>query len=179
MRVCVLGSGSKGNCTYIECGDTKVLVDAGLSCAQIEKRLQTIGINPFSISAILVTHEHSDHIAGAPQFAQKFGTKIFTHKDTWNAMYQKFDKLPSTSLVEISEGDFSINDVFVNAFSVSHDAAHCMGFSVQHNKSRISLATDLGIMTDKIKNIQEEAKTNLSEQQINDLDVLIKNFSPK
>lgn len=156
MRVCVLGSGSKGNCTYIECGDTKVLVDAGLSCAQIEKRLQSIGINPFSISAILVTHEHSDHIAGAPQFAIKYGTKIFTHQDTWNAMYKKFDKLPSTSLISICNNNFSLNDVDVNTFDVSHDAAHCLGFSISHKQNRISIATDLGFMTEEIrKNISQ------------------------
>lgn len=150
MRVCVLGSGSKGNCTYIECGDTKILVDAGLSCAQIEKRLNELSVNPFSISAIFITHEHSDHIAGAPAFALKFGTKIYTHKDTWNAMYQKFNKVPTSNMIEIYDGTFGLNDVRINTFKVSHDAAHCLGYSVSQGNNRISVATDLGFMTNEI-----------------------------
>ena len=174
MRICVLGSGSKGNCTYIECGDTKILVDAGLSCAQIEKRLKQININPFSISAIFVTHEHTDHIAGAPQFALKFGTKVFTHKDTWNAMYQKFDKLPDNQLIEIYDGSFSINDVDVSTFKLSHDAAHCLGYSILHKQSRASVATDLGFMTDEI--LSNLTKSNLVVLEANhDITTLLNN----
>lgn len=150
MRVCVLGSGSKGNCTYIECGDTGILVDAGLSCAQIEKRLKSINVNPFHISAILVTHEHTDHIAGACNFSQKFGAKIYTHKDTWDVMQHKFDKLPSTNLVDIYDQDFCINDINIHPFRVSHDAVHCLGYQVGHKLNKVCVATDLGYMTPQI-----------------------------
>lgn len=148
----MLGSGSKGNCTYVECGDTRILVDAGLSCPQIEKRLKLINVNPFSITAIFITHEHTDHIAGAANFALKYNTKIYTHKDTWNAMYQKFLKLPTSNLIDIYDGGFCVNDVDVSCFSVSHDAAHCLGYSIQHKTNKISIATDLGFMTDDILN---------------------------
>ncbi len=150
MRVCVLGSGSKGNCTYIECGQTGILVDAGLSCAQIEKRLKAINVNPFSIAAILITHEHTDHINGASAFAQKFGTKIYTHKDTWQAMSSKFQNNNPTQLLDIYGNTFSVNDVDIKTFDVSHDAAHCLGFSVMHKNNKASVATDLGYVTDEI-----------------------------
>lgn len=150
MRICVLGSGSKGNSTYIECGDTGILIDAGLSCAQIEKRLNTININPYSIKAILITHEHTDHIAGAPAFALKYGARIYTHKDTWKAMSDKFDKLAYSQMIDICDNNFFVNDVGVNTFDLSHDAAHCLGYSLSFGQNKISVATDLGFMNDKI-----------------------------
>ena len=149
MRVCVLGSGSKGNSTYIECGDTGILIDAGLSCAQIEKRLKTINVNPYSIKAILVTHEHADHIYGAPAFAQKYGARIYTHKDTWQAMEHKFDNLAYSQMIDICN-DFAINDIHISTFDLSHDAAHCLGYTLTHGNNKMSIATDLGFVTDKI-----------------------------
>lgn len=148
----MLGSGSKGNCTYIECGDTGILIDAGLSCAQIEKRLKIINVNPFSIKAILITHEHTDHIAGAPAFALKYGTRVYTHTDTWKVMSNKFDNLAYSQMIDICNNSFNINDVGVSTFDLSHDAAHCLGYSLSFGKNKISIATDLGFMTDKILN---------------------------
>ncbi len=174
MRVCVLGSGSKGNCTYIECGDTSILVDAGLSCAQIEKRLKAINVNPFCISAILITHEHTDHIAGACNFAQKYGAKLYTHKETWDVMQQKFDKLPTTSLVDIYDKDFVINDVAVHPFRVSHDAVHCLGYQLGHNDNKVCIATDLGHLTPQI--IQTLSSSDLCVLEANhDVKTLLNN----
>ncbi|MBQ7602632.1 MAG: MBL fold metallo-hydrolase [Clostridia bacterium] len=150
MRVCVLGSGSKGNCTYIECGDTGILIDAGLSCAQIEKRLKAINVNPYSIKAVLITHEHSDHIAGAPAFALKFGARVYTHKDTWNAMNSKFANLAYSQMIDICTPNFEINNINISCFDLSHDAAHCLGYTLAYRNNKISLATDLGFMTDNI-----------------------------
>ena len=146
----MLGSGSKGNCTYIECGDTGILIDAGLSCAQIEKRLNAINVNPYSIKAVLITHEHADHIAGAPAFALKFGARVYTHKDTWNAMSHKFDKLAYSQMIDICTPNFEINNINISCFNLSHDAAHCLGYTLSFGQNKISLATDLGFVTDKI-----------------------------
>ena len=150
MRICVLGSGSKGNVTYIEGNNTRILIDAGLTCCDIENRLMQIGINPATINAILVTHEHSDHIKGLGSFARKFGTNIYTHNDTWGVLDNKIGNVKDSQKIEIFNNDFFINELTINSFPVDHDAVHCLGYSVICNQNKVSVATDLGHTTDNI-----------------------------
>ncbi len=153
MRVCVLASGSKGNSTYIETNDAKILIDAGLSKKELENRLTQIGVNPSSIDAILITHEHSDHIKGLGQFAKTYNTKVFAHKDCWALIDEKAQGIPTINELEFNGTDFNILGTTIQTFDLDHDSNHCVGFSVIEGKNRFSSATDLGHMTEKIQNI--------------------------
>lgn len=150
MRVCVLASGSKGNCTFVEGENTRILIDAGLNKNDIESKLNLIGIEPDSIDSILVTHEHGDHIKGLGAFSRAHNCKIFAHPDTWNAMQEKVGSLNTSQRVGIFNNDFYINELAIESFDLSHDSAHCLGFSVHDGDKKISSATDLGFINDKI-----------------------------
>ncbi|MBR7091233.1 MAG: MBL fold metallo-hydrolase [Clostridia bacterium] len=150
MRICVLASGSKGNTTYIEGDNTRLLIDAGLSCSDIEDRLLHIGVNPSQINGVLITHEHSDHIRGLHTFARKYSTNIYAHHDTWQVLDAKLPKIATHKKIDILSPDFSINELDITAFDLDHDASHCLGYSIMCRTAKISQATDLGHITDPI-----------------------------
>lgn len=153
MRICVLASGSKGNSTYVETNGAKILIDAGLSKKELEYRLSLIGVSPSSIDAILITHEHSDHIKGLSQFVKTYNTKVFAHRDSWCMIEEKSPGLLMSNQIEFSGKDFNINDMAVQTFDLDHDSSHCVGFSIIEGNKKFSTATDLGHMTDDIKKI--------------------------
>ncbi len=155
MRICVLGSGSKGNSTYVETEHSKILIDAGLSNKELETRLELLKINPNDIDAILITHEHSDHIKGVGQFAKKHNAKIFANRKSWDYISNKFDDIPTNCQIEFSGQDFWVNDLAVQTFDVDHDSLSCVGFSVVENNKRFTIATDLGHVT---QNVVEKLK---------------------
>ena len=158
MRVCVLASGSKGNSTFIEGENTRILIDAGLNKTELETRLKIIGIDPNSIDSIIITHEHNDHIKGLGTFARAHGCKIFAHPDTWAAMQDKVGVLNTEKRIGIYGNDFYINELAIHPFDVSHDAAHCLGYCVMDGTKKISYATDLGFINDTIiKNLAESS----------------------
>ena len=150
MRLCVLASGSKGNCTFVEGENTRILIDCGLTKSELERRLSLIGVEPASIDSILITHEHSDHIVGLNNFAAKNNCNVFAHPDTWHAMADKMEKIVDSHRFEILGHDFEVNELGVECFDLSHDSAHCLGFSVISDGKKISTATDLGYITDSI-----------------------------
>ncbi len=157
MRVCVLASGSKGNSTYVETEDAKLLIDAGLSKKELENRLTLIGVNPSSIDAILITHEHSDHIKGLGQFVKTYNTKVFAHKDSWAMIDEKAQTIPVNCEIEFNGKDFNIFGTTIQTFDLDHDSNHCVGFSVIEKNNRFSTATDLGHMTDEILKVLKES----------------------
>jgi len=150
MRICVLASGSKGNCTFVEGENTRILIDAGLTKSDLEHRLALIGIDPNSISSILVTHEHSDHIKGLGAFSRAHNTTIYAHPDTWAEMDNKIGAIPTEHKMGIFNPDFYINELAVSSFDLSHDSRHCLGFSIFEGTKKFSTATDLGFITDAI-----------------------------
>ncbi len=150
MRICVLASGSKGNCTFVEGENTRILIDAGLTKSEIEQRLSIIGVDPSTINSILVTHEHNDHIKGLGAFARAYNSKIYAHPDTWAFMESKVGTLDLNQRIGIFGNDFYINELTVSSFDLSHDSRHCLGFSVYDGNKKISTATDLGFITDDI-----------------------------
>lgn len=176
MRICVLASGSKGNSTYVETDNTKILIDAGLSKKELENRLTMIGVNPSSIDAILVTHEHSDHIKGLGQFAKTYNTKVFAHKDCWNLLEEKASGITTSNQIEFSGKDFCINDMSIQTFDLDHDSIHCVGFTIIDGNKKFSTATDLGHMTDEIK--QRLKQSDLITLESNhDIQMLLNNFN--
>ncbi len=152
MRVCNLSSGSDGNCTYVETPNTKVLVDLGISASEVTKRLRILGVEASDIDAILISHEHSDHIKGLDVFATKYKTKVYVHSKGVGALYMKMKKLPASQIYSFDDMPFSINDLTVDTVELPHDAAHCSGFILSCGSRKISIITDLGHTNDVILN---------------------------
>ena len=157
MRICILASGSKGNCTYVESENSKILIDAGLSKKEIVNRLSLIKVNPNDIDAILVTHEHSDHIKGLENFAKEYKCKVFGHHDSYGMIEEKCSAIPLSQQVEFCSNDFNIKDLIISPFDLDHDSSHCVGFSVIENNKKFTIATDLGHMT---KEIEQKLQTS-------------------
>jgi phosphoribosyl 1,2-cyclic phosphodiesterase len=148
LAVCVLASGSKGNAIYISDGFTSILVDAGFSAIEIKRRLKSRGLNPKEINAILVTHEHSDHIQAVGVLSRQLKLPVYVNRKIKNIT-------PLTDAVyEMrtfkSGSPFQINNLMVHPFAVSHDAAEPVGFMIGQNGRRIGLATDLGTITPSV-----------------------------
>ena len=136
MRCIVLGSGSRGNATLIEAGSTRVLVDNGFSAKELLARLQRVAIEPESITALLLTHEHNDHVAGAGALARRLRLPVYGNVPTLRAAEAKLGKVPE--LHEFNTGDsFAVEGVEIHAFSVSHDTADPVGFTVSNGRQCI------------------------------------------
>ena len=167
MQFTILGSGSAGNCAYVETAEARILVDAGFSPLQIRKRLATIGKTPEKLSAILVTHEHSDHIAGILGLADKFHIPVFCNRGTQDGTVWAFKaKFASKKSLALESADataalkakvdwrlfetgasFEIGDVGIETFSIPHDAQDPVGFLLRTSAGNIGFATDLGHVT--------------------------------
>ncbi len=152
MRVCNLSSGSDGNCTYVETENIKILVDIGLSAKEIEKRLAYLGVEPKDISAILISHEHIDHIRGLDVFASKYKTKVYVHAKGMGAVFAKMKKLPASQMFEFEDFEFYIGDIMVDTVSLPHDSVYCSGYILSNSGRKISIITDLGHTSDVILN---------------------------
>lgn len=152
MRVCNLSSGSDGNSTYIETQNAKILVDIGLSCSEICSRLSLLNVKGEDIDAILISHEHSDHIKGLDVFASKFKTKIYVHSKGIDAVYNIMKKVPKSQFYAFEDLDFSILDLNVSTVCLPHDSVYCCGYIFSNNNRKISIITDLGHTTDVILN---------------------------
>lgn len=146
MRFSVLASGSKGNACYIETDDTRVLIDAGLSCREITRRLEIIGINVISLDAIIITHEHSDHIKGAGPVSRKYDATVYANRPTINRCTNQLRKTRVNDILETGKS-FKINDITIETFAKNHDAADPVGLIVSSNGSRLGIITDVGAST--------------------------------
>ncbi len=148
LAVCVLASGSRGNATFISDGLTSILVDAGLSAAEIKRRLKSRGLRAQDLDAILLTHEHSDHIQAVGVLSRQLKLPVYlsgklTKKAPITNTFHEFERFQCGST-------FQINNLVVHPFAVSHDATDPVGFTIAQNGSRIGLATDLGTATSMV-----------------------------
>lgn len=148
MRVCNLSSGSDGNVTYIENASTKILVDIGLSCKETEKRLAILKVSPSDIDAILISHEHFDHIKGLDVFANKYGTKVYVHEKGYIPLLNKLKK--HLNIITFDDFDFFINDLQISTIALPHDVERCSGYIIREKEKKISIITDLGYTTNEI-----------------------------
>ncbi len=151
MKFSSLYSGSSGNALYVSSQDTSILIDAGLTGKSIISAMEAIGENPSEIQAILITHEHSDHIKGAGILSRKFNIPIYANDRTWAAM----EPLLGTVKLEncrVIDGETTINDLSIRTFRVPHDAAGCIGYTVEDRAGKImSAVTDMGVFTREIR----------------------------
>ncbi len=149
IAVCMLASGSKGNAIYISNGSASVLIDAGLSGIEIERRLESVAVRPADLDAIIVTHEHADHVRGVGVLARRFGLPVYLTDKTRKAV----NNIGTIQDVQAfgCGSSFKIETMTFHPFSVSHDAEDPVGFTVQQNEIKIGIATDLGIATALVK----------------------------
>ncbi len=157
LNFCSLYSGSSGNSLLVDTDNTKILIDAGVSSKKIESALSNMEIDPYSLSGILVTHEHIDHVQGLGTFSRKFHLPVFVNQETLDAMPKQRDKIESNQIKTFKVSDkFSIGDLTIKPFSIPHDAANPCGFNIWKDNKKISIATDIGHMTNGIlKNLEE------------------------
>lgn len=145
IRFCSLFSGSSGNSLFLGAGKTRILIDAGLSAKKIVEALCSIGEKPADISAILVTHEHNDHIKGIGIISRKFDVPIFANEATWEAMEREIGPVSIKNKMYFNtESEFEIGDVWVKAFHIPHDASEPVGFNFFAEGKKITTATDIG-----------------------------------
>jgi phosphoribosyl 1,2-cyclic phosphodiesterase len=150
VSVSMLASGSRGNCAIIASASTKILVDAGISCREVFKRMKSVGDDPRSLSAIVITHEHSDHIYGLATLAKKLRIPVFMTGATqlaWaRAMRDENGVKPQLEKFERFESGhpFQVGDIAVKPFTIPHDAADPVGFTFRADGIKVGFATDLG-----------------------------------
>ena len=147
MKLCVLASGSSGNCTFISTGTTRILIDAGLSAKKTTDRLAEIGERVEDIDAICVTHEHGDHIAGLRVLQKKHDVKVYANAGTLEGI-RATKQGGAVECHQFTTGSaFEIGDIRMEPFSVPHDAYEPVGFVVRSETCTVGLATDVGIVT--------------------------------
>ncbi len=150
IKVCVLASGSKGNAIYLSDNSTSILVDAGLSGIEIQRRMESVHLDPNDLSAVVVSHEHSDHIKGVGIMARRFNLPIYISEKTRSAAVSRLGKIADLHSFECGT-TFQINGFAIHPFSISHDAADPAGFTLNTSHCKIGIATDLGIATELVK----------------------------
>lgn len=146
MKLCVLGGGSRGNCTYIESGTTRILIDNGFSGKEITRRMAVIDRHPEQLSGIIVTHEHNDHVSGVGVLSRRYHLPVYANPATHRAAAAKVGDI--SVMEEFSTGSrFVINDLDIHPFAISHDAAEPVGFVINDGRQRIGYCTDTGKVT--------------------------------
>lgn len=150
MRVIVLSSGSRGNTTYIESNEAKILIDAGNSCKYITEKLNDLDVEPTKLDAILITHTHSDHVKGLKVFCKKYNTKVYCTKK----MFKDIDYIDNYELID--KNIINIKDMIIDVIKTSHDASDSNGYIINNKDNSIVYITDTGYINkkyyDKLKN---------------------------
>ena len=145
LNLCPLFSGSSGNSVYMACGGVKLLVDAGMSAARVEANLREIGVDIRNIDAILVTHEHIDHVRGLGVLCRRYGMPVYANEGRWQGILQRETGIPQKCMRTFYTGeDFYIGALNVHPFPIPHDAADPVGFAFDCQGLRCGVATDIG-----------------------------------
>ena len=157
VSITVLASGSKGNCTLISSSGTRLLVDAGLSCRELLRRLVLCGESTSDIDAILITHEHSDHVGGLNVLAKRLKIPVYMTEATHDA-YHKFARDSAGNRIRLERLElfhpghvFNIGDVSVTPFTIPHDAVDPVGFTFRSEGVKVGVCTDLGYMPASVR----------------------------
>jgi phosphoribosyl 1,2-cyclic phosphodiesterase len=158
VSVTVLASGSKGNCTLVSSSATRLLIDAGLSCRELLRRLLLCGHDARGIDAVLITHEHSDHVAGLRVLARRLKIPVYITASTYQE-YQRCARDAAGHKVQLdrrevfnSGSSFQVGDITVTPFTIPHDAVDPVGFTFRSDGIKIGICTDLGYMPASVRN---------------------------
>lgn len=153
MKYISLSSGSCGNSHYVEGTDTKMIVDAGISGKKITEHLATHGRDLQGLNAILVTHEHFDHIQAVGILSRKFDAPIFATEKTWEQMRKHVGKIADKNIQIFNKGEtLEIGSMEVDTFGISHDAVDPVGYAFRQNNQKIAIVTDIGMITEEVFN---------------------------
>ncbi|TVY10728.1 MBL fold metallo-hydrolase [Paenibacillus cremeus] len=162
IKFSVLSSGSTGNAMVVATDEGKVLIDAGLSAKKVEQLLKERGMSAADLDAILVTHEHADHIKGLGAVARKFDLPVYANEKTWEALDKQIGEIVEANRCVMQTGEIlEFGSLQVESYGISHDAAEPVGYCFYEGEQKLSLATDLGYMSSKVK------------EKIQDSDVLV------
>lgn len=154
MRYCSLFSGSSGNCTYIATGNSGVLVDTGVSAKRIQQALSAREIDPKSIKAVLVTHEHTDHVSGLRVLSKRYGWPVLASEGTLDALAQKGCVDADARLYTLSaDKPVAIGDLLVTPFWTPHDSRASMGFRFDADDRSMAVATDMGYIMPEVLDV--------------------------
>lgn len=164
FNFCSLYSGSSGNSLFIESDKTKILVDCGVSCKKISEALIDLNTSLEEIDAIFVTHEHSDHVQSLGMISKKYDIPVYTNFETLNAMPKQKEKIDIKNQKLFCIGDeIKIGDLCINSFKIPHDAANPCGYNIFNNSKKLTIATDLGHMTQELLDNMKGSKFILLE----------------
>ena len=152
VRLCVLGSGSKGNCTFLATERTRLLIDAGLSCRETYKRLTAMGECTDGFDAVVISHEHTDHVGGLRVLALSGKLPVYISRPTYEALrWDKETRDKIKTLDFAAGGKFIIGDIEITPFPIPHDAADPVAFTFDTQGIRVGLVTDLGYVSEVVK----------------------------
>ena len=139
-----LYSGSTGNSLFVESNNTKILVDSGVSLKKLTSALSSNDISISDIDAVIVTHEHSDHVQSLGMLSSKYNIPVYANEKTWDAMPKQRERIDNINQKTFKSYEkFEIGDLTVDPFSIPHDAADPCGFNIINNNDKISIATDI------------------------------------
>lgn len=159
-----LYSGSTGNSLFLESDHSKILIDTGVSAKKITDALTSFKVDINEIDAILVTHEHTDHVQSLGTISRKYKIPVYATKETFDAMPKQTEKIAYSNINYFNSNEtFEINDLIIKPFSIPHDAANPCGFNIINNDKKISIATDIGNMNLEILNKLEGSSFLLLE----------------
>ncbi len=175
MQATALASGSKGNAILIEDEKSCLLVDAGISARRIEQSLKALHKDAASLSGIVITHEHGDHIKGLPTLCKKYALPIYARPATFKAM-SCYDKLPQECLHPLGDS-LDLGSFHIEPFSILHDAASPVGYTIENCHQKCAIATDFGFVTSSVQAALADSDILILEANY-DLDMLKKGCYP-
>lgn len=151
MKLCSIRSGSQGNAILVYTEETKILIDCGVSGKTAENGMREMGVEPGSLSAVLVTHEHMDHVSGVGVMTRRYKIPVYANRKTWTAMEKSVGKIAPENRREFEHSEnFSVGDILVQPFSIPHDAADPVGYSLISGNKKVSVATDIGVLEESL-----------------------------
>lgn len=164
FKFCNLYSGSSGNCSFVGTDNINILIDCGESQKKIINALESIGTNINQINAIVVTHEHSDHVKTLGAISKKYNIPVYANEKTFNNMPEQTELIKEENRKIFNTDDhFEIGDLQIHPFHIPHDAAEPCGYNIYNENNKISIATDIGHMDNSILKKLEESKFLLLE----------------
>lgn len=175
FSVNVLASGSKGNSTLIIVDDTAVLIDAGISCRRMVAGLRECHLEPQDVSAVLITHEHIDHVKGLPVFSKKYDVPLYANEKTW--MYMRERSVIKKESIRVLPKKFVIGNIAIEPFKLSHDAANPVGYTIRSGKEKCTYLTDTGYVTPAAREAASDSSVLVLEAN-HDEEMLRNGFYP-
>ena len=174
MRVVVLASGSDGNSTYIESENTKILIDMGRNAKYIKEKLESIGVLPEEINAILISHTHKDHVSALKTFVNRYKTPVYLSRD----MFLELEDIKDYDNIFIYEEDIYFKNLKINAIKSSHDAPDSRNFLIENKEESIVYVTDTGYVNRKYFDLLKDKEIYLFESN-HDVEMLLNGPYPK